>query len=241
METIQFTQVYKKFGFVPALDGLDITVKRGEIFAFLGHNGAGKTTSLRAMLGLFGIDAGQISVFGMDPARQGDDIRKICGVLAEDVGLYEPMTVYDNLVYYAQLYGLAPAVYNPEIRRLMDFFEIPDKLNMPVKGFSTGMKKKVALIRALLHKPQLVLLDEPTSGLDPVSTDKLRHLILELAQTQGSTFILTTHNLDEVEKICDRITILRQGKNVYTQSMEALKANKQDLLSLYLQVEEGKP
>lgn len=239
MNTIQFTQVHKKFGTVHALDGLDIEVKQGEVFAFLGHNGAGKTTSLRAMLGLFGIDSGGISVFGMNPAHEGDKIRKICGVLSEDVGLYEPLTVYENLRFYAEIYGMPSSAYNPEIKRLIEFFEIPDKLNLPVKGFSTGMKKKVALIRALLHKPQLVLLDEPTNGLDPVSTDKLRHLILDLAKEQGSTFILTTHNLDEVEKICDRITIMRQGKNVYTETMDVLKKNKQDLLALYLQMEEG--
>lgn len=237
MKAINLTGVHKNFDRVKALDEFDLTVEAGDIYALIGHNGAGKTTTLRLILGLFKADEGEIQVFGKNPLNAGDTIRQACGVLSESVGLYESLTVYDNLQFYAELYGMKPVDYNREIDKMLDYFEIGDKKFLPVKGFSTGMKKKVAIIRALLHKPKLVLLDEPTSGLDPVSTEKLHKLIVELATNNNSTFVITTHNLDMVEKVCNKITIVKHGKNVYTDSTSQLRANKKDLLSLYLEVE----
>lgn len=202
MNTIKLDEVHKTFGRVKAIDHLCLSINEGEVYALLGHNGTGKTTTLRLILGLLAEDSGLISVFGMNPQSQGDAIRSMCGVVSEDVGLYEPLSVYDNLRFYAELYGMKSVSYEDRIDELLAFFEMGDKKFLPVKGFSTGMKKKVSLIRALLHKPRVVLLDEPTNGLDPISTESLRHLILDMAHNEGTTFILTTHNLDEVEKIC---------------------------------------
>lgn len=236
---ITLKQVNKSFGQVKAINGLNLSISEGEVYALLGHNGAGKTTTLRLLLGLFAVDSGEIDVFGRCPHSQGDAIRKMCGVLSEDVGLYEPLTVYDNLRFYAEIYGMKRADYEQRIDELLSRFEISDKKLLPVKGFSVGMKKKVALIRAFLHKPRIILLDEPTNGLDPLSTESLRHQILDMAKNEGTTFILTTHNLDEVEKICDRITIMKHGQNMLTESVQTLKETNQDLLSLYTKVEEG--
>ena len=246
MNNIVFQNVVKAFGTVNAINGLDLQIGEGEVYALLGHNGAGKTTTLRLLLGLLEADSGSITVFGKHPIKDGDAVRGICGVLSEDVGLYEPLSVYDNLMYYADIYGMSRVESNKRIDELLGRFELADKKHMPVKGFSTGMKKKVALIRAMLHRPRILLLDEPTNGLDPVSTTDLRSMLLELAKEHGTTIIMTTHNLEEVQKICDKISILRHGQNIFTDSISALKDSSQymehgqfSLEMLYVALEEG--
>ena len=223
MAQIEFCNVSKSFGQVKAANGLDLQIEEGQVYALLGHNGAGKTTALRLLLGLLKPDGGQVSVFGHDPAVQGDAVRGMCGVLAEDVGLYEPLSVRDNLLYYADLYGMPRPEACRRMEELLARFDLLDKMLLPVKGFSTGMKKKVALIRAMLHRPRILLLDEPTNGLDPVSTADLRAILAELAAQQNTTILMTTHNLEEVQKLCQGISILRQGQNVFTGSIAALE------------------
>ena len=235
MNSIIFRDVRKDFGAVTAIDGLNLSIAEGEVYALLGHNGAGKTTTLRLLLGLLEPTRGSITVFGEDPIQNGETVRGICGVLSEDVGLYEQLTVYENLMYYADIYGMKRTDSNKRISELLERFDLTQKKNLPVKGFSTGMKKKTALIRAMLHKPRILLLDEPTNGLDPVSTADLRHMLSELAKEQGTTIIMTTHNLEEVQKMCDRISIFRHGKNIYTNKISEIH---EDLEQLYLEVEE---
>lgn len=223
MSKIIFENVIKTFGTVKAINQLNLQITEGAVYALLGHNGSGKTTTLRLLLGLLEPDSGNVSVYGKNPIKDGDAVRRICGVLSEDVGLYEPLSVYDNLMYYADIYGMSRIESNRRIDELLGRFDLSDKKYLPIKGFSTGMKKKVALIRAMLHKPQILLLDEPTNGLDPVSTNDLRHMLLELAQERGTTIIMTTHNLEEVQKMCNEISILRKGQNIFTNSIEVLK------------------
>ena len=223
MSKIIFEAVKKSFGAVTAINGLSLRIAEGEVYALLGHNGAGKTTTLRLLLGLLEPDSGNVEVFGNNPIRDGHAVRSMCGVLSEDVGLYEPLTVYDNLMYYADIYGMSRADSNKRIDELLIKFDLFDKKGSVIKGFSTGMKKKVALIRSMLHRPCILLLDEPTNGLDPVSTTDLRNMLSELAKEQGTTIIMTTHNLEEVQKMCDKISILRHGENIFTDSISALK------------------
>ena len=223
MTKIVFEKVKKSFGEVAAINGLDLNISQGEVHALLGHNGAGKTTALRLLLGLLEPDEGTILVFGENPLKNGDVVRGMCGVLSEDVGLYEPLTVYDNLLYYADIYGMDRVASNKRIDELLIEFDLYEKKSLIVKGFSTGMKKKVALIRAMLHKPKILLLDEPTNGLDPVSTTDLRTMLSTLAKDHQTTIVMTTHNLEEVQKTCDRISIFRHGTNIFTDSISALK------------------
>lgn len=225
MKKIEFEQVEKMFGDVKAIKELNLSITEGEVYALLGHNGAGKTTTLRLLLGLLEADIGEIRVFGSHPVKNGNAVRAMCGVLSEDVGLYEPLTVYDNLIYYADLYGMTRSQSNARIDELLKKFELFDKKKLIIKGFSAGMKKKVALIRAMLHNPSILLLDEPTNGLDPISTKELRNMLSELAKEQGTTIIMTTHNLEEVQKICDKISIFRHGQNIFTDSISSLKEN----------------
>ncbi|MBE5968319.1 MAG: ABC transporter ATP-binding protein [Lachnospiraceae bacterium] len=246
MNKIEFREVKKSFGNTTAIDGLNLSISESEVYAFLGHNGAGKTTALRLLLGLLEADQGNITVFGNNPIKDGNAVRSMCGVLSEDVGLYEPLTVYDNLIYYADIYGMKRMESNKRIDALLSRFDLLDKKNVIIEGFSTGMKKKVALIRAMLHRPHILLLDEPTNGLDPVSTADLRNSLLELAKEQGTTIIMTTHNLEEVQKICDRISIFRHGKNIFTDSISELKDSshymeqgKFSLEKLYMDIEKN--
>lgn len=246
MNQILLQEVKKSFSTVQAIDGLNLTIKEGDVYALLGHNGAGKTTTLRLLLGLLKADAGSITVFGYDPIKQGDEVRQLCGVLSEDVGLYEPLSVYDNLIYYADIYGMKRTYANARIDELLENFGLQDKKNLPVKGFSTGMKKKVALIRAMLHEPRILLLDEPTNGLDPVSTSELRNMLQNLVSQNKTTIIMTTHNLEEVQKLCTKISIFRHGKNIFTDEISTLKNSLQyqengqfSLEQLYLEIERG--
>ncbi len=225
MTRIIFKDVKKSFGEVTAINGLNLNISEGEVYAFLGHNGAGKTTTLRLLLGLLEPDKGSITVFGENPIHNGNAVRGMCGVLSEDVGLYEPLTVYDNLMYYADIHGMSRVESNKRIDALLSEFGLFEKKALPVKGFSTGMKKKVALIRAMLHRPRILLLDEPTNGLDPVSTTDLRNTLSALAKEHGTTIIMTTHNLEEVQKMCDRISIFRHGSNIFTDSISSLKSS----------------
>ena len=241
---IEVKDLTKSFNGRAVVDGINFRVEKGEVFGLLGHNGAGKTTTLRLLLGLLQTDVGKISVFGHDPIKQGNAIRKMCGVLSEDVGLYEPLSVYDNLIYYASIYKMKKGNANKRIDELLEFFELQDQKYLPVKGFSTGMKKKVAIIRAILHNPRILLLDEPTNGLDPVSTMKLREMLLTLAKENHTTIIMTTHNLEEVQKLCNKISIFRRGKNIYTSEISKLKESKHylengqfSLEKLYMDIE----
>ena len=244
MKNIIFEGVRKTFGEVTAINGLNLSISEGEVYALLGHNGAGKTTTLRLLLGLLEPDRGNISVFGNNPIKDGNTVRGMCGVLSEDVGLYEPLTVYDNLMYYADIYGMSRVESNKRIDELLSRFDLFDKKRLVIKGFSTGMKKKVSLIRAMLHRPHILLLDEPTNGLDPVSTTDLRNMLSDLVREQGTTIVMTTHNLEEVQKMCDKISIFRHGQNIFTDSISKLKDSNHymergqfSLEKLYLEIE----
>lgn len=217
---IELTNVRKTFGNVTALDGLSLSIQKGQIYALLGHNGAGKTTILRIILGLLRVNGGRVSIFDKDPTKSGEEVRIKTGVLSEENGLYESLTVYENLSMFAEIYGMQKNEYNKTIDDLLQQFEILDKKNSVIKDFSLGMKKKVAIIRTIIHKPELILMDEPTNGLDPVSIQTFHKLIFDIAQNNGTTFVLTTHNLDEVKKICDEITIVRHGKSVLTKNLK---------------------
>ena len=218
---IELNNVSKHFGSVKAINGLNLSIRRGQIYALLGHNGAGKTTTLRIILGLLPINGGSVTVFGNDPLSVGETIRARAGVLSEDNGLYESLTVYDNLKFFAEIFGCEKADYERRIDDYLRTFEILDKKHSVIKDFSLGMKKKVAVIRTLIHQPELVLLDEPTNGLDPVSIEKFHKIIFDMARNHGTTFILTTHNLDEVKKVCDQITIMRHGENILTKNLKS--------------------
>lgn len=202
----------RRFGDITAVDSLDLDVRAGEVLGFLGHNGAGKTTTVRLLNGVLTTTAGTARVLGLDPGVAGAELRGRTGVLTETPSLDERLTASENLTLYAQLYGVPEADVAGRVAELLDTFQLADRAADRVSGFSRGMKQRLALARALLHKPELLFLDEPTSGLDPVSTRQVHTLIHELSRTGGRTVFLCTHNLEEAQRLCDRVAVMEHGR-----------------------------
>ena len=206
---IEATNLSKRFGKALAVDGLNLSIPRGEIFAFLGPNGAGKTTTVRMLACLIGPSSGTAIVGGHDIAREPEAVRTVIGVLTESPGLYEKLDSEQNLNFYARLYGLPPLEGDKQVKRYLTLLGLWERRTEPVSGFSKGMKQKLAIARALLHEPAVVFLDEPTSGLDPEAAKIVRDFIAEL-RSEGRTILLCTHNLDEAERLADRIGVMKQ-------------------------------
>ncbi len=200
----------KNFGTVTAVDGLDLEVREGEVFGFLGPNGAGKTTTVRMLAGLIAKTSGTAEVCGVDLGDRANELRlrRQIGLLPENVGLYESTSAYDNLAYFGSLYGLDGGTLRANIERYLKMMGLWEQRDRPVATFSKGMKQKVAIARALVHEPVLLMMDEPTANLDPEAAKTVRDLLLELKKERRTIF-LNTHHLDEAERICDRVGIIR--------------------------------
>jgi len=214
----------RDFNGLRAVDHLDLQVPRGVIFGFLGPNGAGKTTTIRLLLGLIEPTAGSACVLGFDVRLEADRIRERVGVLLENLGLYERLTAWDNLEYFGEIYLLPRQERRGRIEELLRHLGLWERRNEQVSRFSKGMKQKLAMARALLHRPSLAFLDEPTAGLDAPSAAALREDIVSLARKEGTTVFLTTHNLAEAERICDLVGVINHGKLVAIGSPEELRA-----------------
>lgn len=214
----------RRFGAVRAVEDLTLAVPRGTIFGFLGPNGAGKTTTIRLLLGLLEPTAGQAKVLGYDVRRQADEVRRRAGALLEHNGLYERLSAEDNLEFYGRVWRLPRGERQARIRELLDHMGLWDRRGEAVGKWSRGMKQKLAVARALLHRPTLVFLDEPTAGLDPVAAAALRDDIAGLAKSEGATVFLTTHNLNEAERLCGLVGVIREGKLVALGSPDELRS-----------------
>jgi ABC-2 type transport system ATP-binding protein len=204
----------RRFGEVVAVDHLNLEVRAGEIFGFLGHNGAGKTTSVRLFNGILAPSDGQARVLGLRPVVDGPALRRRTGVLTETPSLDERLTGRQNLAIYADLYNVPEARVDSRVEELLDSFELADRADQKVGGYSKGMKQRLALARALLHQPELLFLDEPTSGLDPVAARHVHDLVLRLSHEEKHTVFLCTHNLIEAQNLCDRVAVLEHGRLV---------------------------
>jgi ABC-2 type transport system ATP-binding protein len=211
MQTVIRTEkLTKRFGDLVAVDGLDLEVHEGEVFGFLGPNGAGKTTTLRLLCALIGATSGTADVAGFRLGRQDPQIRAAVGILTEQPGLYERQSAWDNLVFFATLYGLDRTTAARQAEHYLRLMGLWDRRVEAVATFSRGMKQKMAIARAALHEPRVLFLDEPTTGLDPDAAKTVREFIVAV-RGQGRTVFLCTHNLDEADRLCDRIAFFRQS------------------------------
>ena len=206
---IEVQGLTKKFNGRTVLNEIDFQVNEGEIFGYLGPNGAGKTTTMRIILGLLKPTAGKALVWGQN-LGENEGLRRRIGVLLEHDGLYERISAYENLDYYAQLYGVSNRV--EKIENLLEFTGLSDRKDDKVGKFSKGMKRKLALARAIIHDPDVLFLDEPSAGLDPEAQKMVRDLILRLSGEERMTVFLNSHDLDEVQRICSKIAILQRGE-----------------------------
>lgn len=206
IDTLNLT---RKFGDLTAVDGLTLQVDEGEIFGFLGPNGAGKTTTMRMLSCLISKTSGEARIAGyeVDDPEGSLKIRKIIGLLPENVGLYDALSAYDNLDFYGKLYECPETQRKENIEHFLKMLGLWDKRDVNAGEFSKGMKQKLAIARALIHDPQVLFLDEPTANLDPESAKTVRDFILQLKKEKKTTIFLNTHNLDEAQRVCDKIGI----------------------------------
>ncbi len=214
----------RDFAGVRAVDGLSFEVPRGTVFGFLGPNGSGKTTTIRILLGLVEPTAGRAEVLGHDVQTGGDAIRERCGALLEHHGLYERFNAEDNLDFYGRIWRMNTMDRRARARELLDKLGLWERRKENVGKWSRGMKQKLAVARALFHRPELIFLDEPTAGLDPVAAAALRDDLAHLAAHEGTTVFLTTHNLNEAEKLCSSVAVIREGRLLAIGSPDELRA-----------------
>jgi sodium transport system ATP-binding protein len=218
---IKVSNLVKSFGAIKAVRGISFEVHDGEITGLLGPNGAGKTTTLRMLYSLLPPDAGEICIDGLDPTKDAMAIKRTLGVVPDSRGLYVRMSARENIAYYGRLHGMPSRDIEARIEELVNTLDMSDFIDRRTEGFSQGQRVKVAIARAMVHNPQTVLLDEPSNGLDVMSTRALRRYILDLKE-RGHSIVLSTHIMQEVAVLCDRIVIIAGGKIAANGSAEEL-------------------
>jgi ABC-2 type transport system ATP-binding protein len=220
---IQVTKLSKHFGEVKAVDDISFEVSAGEIFAFLGPNGAGKTTTIQILTTLLRPSGGSVRIDGLDPVVDPLKVRQRFGIVFQDPSLDSELTAYENMNLHGVLYHVPRPVRVERIDALLKLFELWDRRDSPVKTFSGGMKRRLEIARGLLHTPKILFLDEPTLGLDPQTRSQLWTHVKHLNSTEGVTVFLTTHYMDEAERVAQRIGIIDHGKIVAQGTSAQLK------------------
>jgi len=213
---IEIRHLTKRFGDITAVDDVSLDVHQGEVFGFLGPNAAGKSTTVKVAATLLTPNEGTVVVDGHDVLEEGPEVRASIGLLPEDGAdtHYDRLTAAQNLRYYGRLYDVPREKLEDRIDELLEFLELTDRRDQSPGLFSTGLKQKLSLARALIHDPPVVFLDEPTSSLDPIMSKKVREFIHKMSEAQSKTFFLCTHLLSEAETICDRVAFISHGKLV---------------------------
>lgn len=220
---IEVRGLVKRYGEILAVAGVDFTVERGEFFGFLGPNGAGKTTTISILCTLTRPTEGTARVAGHDVVREPHRVRQKIGIIFQDPSLDTQLTAWENLALHARVYGVPGSVWRPRAEELLRLVELWERRHSLVRTFSGGMKRRLELVRGLLHNPEVLVLDEPTIGLDPQTRRQIWSHLLTLRRETGVTLFLTTHYLEEAEQ-CDRVAIIDHGRIIALDTPAALKA-----------------
>ena len=220
---ISLDRLEKRFGHMVAVTGVTMAVNPGEIFGFLGANGAGKTTTIKMLTTVLRPTSGTLQLDGLDPVKDSTEVRKRFGVVFQDPSLDSELTAWENIDIHGVLYHVPRRVRHERGETLLKLFELWDRRNDLVKTFSGGMRRRLEIARGFLHTPRVLFLDEPTLGLDPQSRNQMWTHVKNLNATEGVTVFLTTHYMDEADRVADRIAIIDHGKIVATGSAAELK------------------
>jgi ABC-2 type transport system ATP-binding protein len=220
---IRVENLVKKFGDVTAVNDVSFDVKRGEIFAFLGPNGAGKTTTIKVLTTLLKPTSGTVQLNGLDPVKKHNEARQSFGIVFQDPSLDQDLTAWENMDLHGVLYHVPGKVRRERMESLLKLFELWDKRDTLVKQFSGGMKRRLEIARGFLHTPKILFLDEPTLGLDPQSRNQLWTHVKHLNETDSTTVFLTTHYMDEADRVAQRIAVIDHGRIVAMGSSQELK------------------
>lgn len=227
----------KKYNGHTALDGLNFTVEDGDIFGFLGPNGAGKTTTIRILTTMIRADSGNILIDEHNILREPLVVKGIINAFPESNGYYEWMTAYEYLKFFSNLYE--DKASKEDIYKLLEVVGLHGKEGHLIRSFSRGMKQRLGIARALINRPKLLFLDEPTNGLDPKSRRDIHDLLIDLNQKHGTTIFLSTHLLDDVERLCNRIAIINYGKIVKTGELDKMKGQRTIEDIFFMSTKEG--
>jgi ABC-2 type transport system ATP-binding protein len=236
--SIEVIGLTKRFNNFTAVDNVSFNIKKGEIFAFLGPNGAGKSTTIKILTTLLSPTSGKVTVNGFDILKDKDSVRKSFGIVFQDPSLDDELTAYENMQLHAVLYSIPSEERKEKIRTLLEFVDLWDRKNSFVKTFSGGMKRRLEIARGLLHHPKILFLDEPTLGLDPQTRNHIWSYIQNLNNKENMTIFLTTHYMEEAQKIADKIAIIDHGKIIAKGSAQELidKTNSSSLEESFIKL-----
>ncbi len=237
-DAIRIRNLSKRFGDKVALNGLNLAVPRGSFFGFLGPNGAGKTTTIHILTGVLEADSGQVEVFDMPVPRKADLIKQVIGVVPDDSVLFDRLRGLEFLEFVGRIYGLDSRTAIDRGRELMDLFELDVNTTALIAGYSKGMRKRLSLASALIHRPQMFLLDEPFEGVDPVGARLMKDILMRQVE-RGATVFLTSHVLEVVERLCDRVAIIANGSIVAEGSMAEMRTSEGTLEDLFVRLVGG--
>lgn len=221
MRIIKIKDMTKRFGYNLAIDKINLEIEEGEIFGLLGPNGAGKSTTINIISGLLKADKGSVQVFGKDMNTSAAEIKRNIGIVPQDIAIYEELTAYENVHFFAGLYGLRGKELKDRATEALQFTGLSDKAKSFPASFSGGMKRRLNIACAIAHKPRLIIMDEPTVGIDPQSRNHILNTVKELNKV-GCTIIYTSHYMEEIEEICSRISIIDHGKVIAEGTKEEL-------------------
>ena len=233
---LKIENLTKTYGDKKAIDNLSLSINSGEIYGFIGHNGAGKTTTLKSVVGILPFDQGEIYINGKSIKKSPLECKKDIAYIPDNPDLYEFMTGIKYLNFIADIYQVDEEKRKERIKKYGDIFEITDNLDQPIASYSHGMKQKLAIISAWIHKPKLIIMDEPFVGLDPKASHLLKEMMRQVCDEGGAIFF-STHVLEVAEKLCDKVAIIKAGKLIKDGSMEEVKGD-DSLEEVFLELEE---
>lgn len=233
---LRIENLTKRYGPKAAVDSLSLGIAPGEICAFIGHNGAGKTTAIKSCCGILDFDQGEIYINGLSVREKPIECKRLIAYIPDNPDLYEFMSGIKYLNFVADIFGVDKDARAERIKKYADIFNLTDDLAQPISAYSHGMKQKLAIIAAWLHEPKLIIMDEPFVGLDPVAAHSLKTMMREHCDAGGAIFF-STHVLEVAEKLCDKVAIIKSGKLLISGSMEEVKGDT-SLEQVFLELEE---